>query len=371
LGSEIHDVSIRVAHVVETLDLGGLEKLITEFARHTDRTRFAPMVVTIGRRGLLADEVETLDCPVISLNRPPGVRSRVWSITQMARIFRRERVGVVHTHSEGPLLFGAPAARLAKVPRVVHTRHHGPDLGSSRRALTGMAFAARWVDCVACVADDGARRAADEGIDASKIQTIWNGIDLDRFAFRGPAPGGPAVVVARLSPEKDVETLLRATSIVARQMPEFRLEIAGDGPNRSGLEVLAKELNLGERARFLGRVDDVPALLGRASMLVLPSRMEGISLTLLEAMARGLPCVATRVGGNPEVVIDDQTGLLVPPGNPKALAHAIQTLWNDPERAEALGRAGRARAERHFDIRRTVATYESIYQTNIAEARSA
>jgi glycosyltransferase involved in cell wall biosynthesis len=364
-------VSIRVAHVVETLDLGGLEKLIIEFARHTDRARFAPMVVTIGGRGLLADEVETLDCPVISLNLPPGVRSRVWSIAQMARLFRRERVGVLHTHSGGPLLFGAPAARLAKVPRVVHTRHHGPDLGSSRRAFAGMAFAARWVDCVACVADDGARRAAEEGIDASKIKTVWNGIDLDRFAFRGPAPGGPAVVVARLNPEKDVETLLRASAIVARQLPEYRLEIAGDGPSRTALESLAKELNLGEQAKFLGRVDDVPALLSRASMLVLPSRMEGISLTLLEAMARGLPCVATRVGGNPEVVIDGETGLLVAAEDPESLARAIQTLWDNPERAKALGHAGRARAERHFDIRRTVATYESIYQTAIAEARSA
>jgi glycosyltransferase involved in cell wall biosynthesis len=162
--------------------------------------------------------------------------------------------------------------------------------------------------------------------------------------------------------------LLRATAIIAAP---FRLEIAGDGPSRPMLEALAKELNLEDRARFLGRVDDVPALLGRASMLVLPSRMEGISLTLLEAMARGLPCVATRVGGNPEVVIDGETGLLVPSENPEALASAIQALGNDPERAAAFGQAGRARAERHFDIRRTVAIYEAIYQHHVAEARSA
>lgn len=368
-------MNIRVAHVVESLELGGLEKLVVEFARHADRARFAPMVVTIGPRGLLADEVEALDCPVVSLDRPPGVRSRLGSIARMARIFRREQVGVVHTHSEGPLLFGAPAARLAKVARVVHTRHHGPDLGSSRRAFAGLALSARWVDCVACVADDGASRAVAEGIDASKIQTIWNGIDLARFAYQGPAPGGPAVVVARLIPEKDVATLLRATSIVTRNLPEFRLEIAGDGADRPTLEALSKDLGLGDHVTFLGRVDDVAALLGRAKMLVLPSRMEGISLTLLEAMARGLPCVATRVGGNPEVVVDGETGLLVPPEDPEALAHALQALWTDPQRAEALGRAGRSRAERHFDIKRTIATYEAIYANavypRVAEARSA
>jgi glycosyltransferase involved in cell wall biosynthesis len=270
-------------------------------------------------------------------------------------------VDVVHTHSEGPLLYGAAAARLARVPRVIHTRHHGPDLGNARHVLAMLTFATRWVDRVACVADDGARHAMAEGVAASKVVTVWNGIDLARFAYSGPVPGGPAVVVARLSPEKDHASLLRAVALVARVEPGFRLEIAGSGPCEAELKSLAGSLRLGDAVRFLGRVDDVPALLMRASLLVQPSLLEGIALTLLEAMARGLPVIATRVGGNPEVVVDGETGRLVPARSAEALAAAVLALWRDPEASRRLGRAGRDRAERCFDIRRTVARYEGLY----------
>lgn len=359
----------RVAHVVESLDLGGLEKLIVEFVRHADGARFEARVVTLGQRGDLADEVERLGCPVHALNLPGGLRPRaVWTCAAWCR---RERIDVVHTHSEGPLLYAAPGARLAGVRRVVHTRHHGPDLGNSRAALAGMALVARGVDRVVCVADAGARHARAEGFAASKLMTIHNGIDLSRFTDQGPTTGGPVVIVARVNPVKDHATLLHAAALASREEPSFRLEVAGDGPGLADLQTLASRLGLGERARFLGRVDDVPALLGRASALVLCSTMEGISLTLLEAMARGLPVVATHVGGNPEVVDDRVNGLLVPPRDPAALASALLTLWRDPELARQYGRQGRAKVERQFDIRRTVARYEAIYDDGTAVNRLA
>ena len=353
---------IRVAHVVETLELGGLEKLLIDFVRHADRATFALQVITLGRRGLLADEIEANGCPVTSLGLGPGLVARGWAVPKLARLFHRGRVGVVHSHSEGPLLFGAPAAKLAGVRRVVHTRHHGPDLGSSRRAIAAMALASRCVDTFACVADDGARWCITEGVNPAKVVTVRNGIDLDRFAYLGPTPGGPAVIVARLIPEKDHATLLRALAIAITQEPGFRLEIAGDGPCAEDLHRLAESLNLKHAARFLGRVDDVPALLRCAGLLVLSSRLEGISLTLLEAMARGLPVVATHVGGNPEVVVDGVTGRLVPSQSPEALASAMLELWRDPDRSKTMGLAGRARAEQFFDVRKTMAHYERIYR---------
>lgn len=353
---------IRVAHIVETLELGGLEKLLIDFVRHADRATFAPQVITLGGRGLLADEIEANGCPVTSLGLGPGLVARGWAIPKLARLFRLGRVGVVHSHSEGPLLFGAPAAKLAGIPKVVHTRHHGPDLGSSRRAIAAMALASRCVDTFACVADDGARWCVTEGVSPAKVVTVWNGIDLDRFAYLGPTPRGPAVIVARLIPEKDHATLLHALAIAIRKEPGFRLEIAGDGPCAEDLQCLVERLNLKHAARFLGRVDDVPALLASAGLLVLSSRLEGISLTLLEAMARGLPVVATHVGGNPEVVVDGETGRLVPPQSPEALASAMLELWRGPERSKAMGLAGRARAEQCFDVRQTVAHYERIYR---------
>ena len=289
----------------------------------------------------------------------------------MARFFRRERVDVVHTHSEGPLLYGVPAARLAGVRRLIHTRHHGPDLGNnSRRAMRAVALVSRWVDRVVCVADDGARTCLAEGVPADRIVTVWNGIDLARFAYSGPRANGSAVIVARLSPEKDHATLLRAWALVATADPDFPLEIAGDGPLMADLKTLAGSLGLGDRVRFLGRVDDVPGLLERSGMLLLSSRLEGISLTLLEAMARGLPVIATRVGGNPEVVSDGETGFLVPPGSPSELAAAVLRLRRDPELSRRMGHSGRDRTERFFDVRRTVRDYEDLYINNGALNRT-
>src|SRR5262249_776717 len=152
-----------------------------------------------------------------------------------------------------------------------------------------------------------------------KLYTILNGIDVEHFAYRGPQPGGPAVLVARLSPEKDVGTLIEAAARVVREEPSFRLEIAGDGVCMPELRERVREFGLEKHVTFLGQVSNVPELLARAGLFVLSSISEGVSLTLLEAMARGLPVVATDVGGNPEVVADGTTGLLVPARTPQAL----------------------------------------------------
>jgi glycosyltransferase involved in cell wall biosynthesis len=217
------------------------------------------------------------------------------------------------------------------------------------------------VDRLVCVSDDGRAAAHEEGWSSRRTVTIHNGIDLARFAPRGPVAGGPVIVVARLRPEKAIDRLIDAVALIRRVDPGFRLEIAGDGELDSALREQVERLGLGEAVAFLGDVRDVPERLARASALVLPSHTEGISLTLLEAMATGLPVVATRVGGNPEVVVDGETGLLVPPADPPALAEALLRLRRDPELGRAMGARGRERVEQRFDIRRMVADYESTY----------
>jgi glycosyltransferase involved in cell wall biosynthesis len=221
------------------------------------------------------------------------------------------------------------------------------------------------------VSEDGARLARREGVSRQRVRAVWNGIDISRFSYTGPDATGPAVMVGRLSPEKNVETLLRAAALLVRRRPQFRLNIAGTGPCLEALKKLHGELGLGGVVTFLGEVADVPGLLARSSMLVLPSWTEGISLTLLEAMARGLPAVATRVGGNGEVVADGTTGMLVPAGDADALAGAIERLHDDPALAQRLGVAGRRRVERHFDVRQMVAEYETLYRRAIDGRRGA
>jgi glycosyltransferase involved in cell wall biosynthesis len=229
-------------------------------------------------------------------------------------------------------------------------------------------LAARFAGRVVCVSEDSKQLSEAEGIPRSKLAVIRNGIDTTRFAFRGPFPGGPVVMVGRLVAGKGVDTLLRAVELVVGRYPDFRLEIAGDGEVRPGLEALTAELGLSAFVRFLGTVQDVPGLLARSSSLVLPSLSEGISLTLLEAMARGLPVVATRVGGNPEVVEDGVTGRLVPARDAGALAQALVRVWSGADPGAEMGRAGRARVERLFDIRQMVADYESLYRRLIRRA---
>ena len=357
-GLSVAPCRLRIAHVSLGLDVGGQERLLVEFARHADRTRFELAFVSLSTRGRLAETLESLGWPVLALNEPSGVRpGMIW---RLARLFHRHRFDIVHTHDDKPLLYGSLAAKLARV-RLVHTHHHGLLPQTSRRQRRMVAWAGRLTQAFVCVSHDSARYMEESGLPRRRQVTLWNGIDLDKYAYQGPNGDGPALTVARLSPEKDVANLLRAAALVVRAAGGFRLHIAGDGVLRENLVQLANTLNLQDHVRFLGEVRDIPTLLGQARLFVLPSQTEGISLTILEAMARGLPVVATRVGGNPEVVQEGKTGLLVPAGDSEALAQAILKVWQSAELGERMGRAGRMRVEAQFDVRAMVARYERLY----------
>jgi glycosyltransferase involved in cell wall biosynthesis len=352
------DRKIRITHVVLQLHTGGMEKLLVELARHADRRRFDLRFVCIGERGAVADEIEGCGWPLACLGYAPGLRPTI--AYRLAREFSAGQADVVHTHNNVPLIYGGPAALLAGVRGLIQTRH-GQTSGTTRRHRAAFRLASMLADRVVCVSEDSLRLSATEGVPARRLAVVRNGIDTFRFAYTGPAAGGPVVMVGRLVAAKGADHLLRAAAAVVPTRPEFRLEIAGDGEARAGLEAMAAELGLSGHVQFHGTVRDIPGLLSRASAVVLPSLSEGISLTLLEAMARGLPVIATRVGGNPEVVVDGVTGRLVPPADPAGLATALLELGTVSDHTRALGRAGRARVERLFDVRRMVDEYESLY----------
>jgi glycosyltransferase involved in cell wall biosynthesis len=349
---------LRIAHVTLSLDVGGLEKLLVEFARHADRRRFHLSFISLSTPGDLAGDIEACGWKVSALHAPPGLRAKI--IFDLAKLFWRQRIDVVHTHDDRPNVYGVPAARLVGIRRVFHTRH-SQGTGLSRRQEWLVRLASLGNTRFVCISHDSAKHTLSQGISRRRVAVLHNGIDTEQFSFTGPASDGPVVLVARLAREKDVPTLLHAAALIATGQPDFRLEIAGDGPERSNLEALRDRLGLGQHVRFLGAVRDVPRLLARARLFVLPSLSEGISLTLLEAMARGLPVVATTVGGNPEVVSQGATGLLVSARDPNALAEAVLGLWRQPNLGRRMGQAGRQRVEQHFDVRQMVARYESMY----------
>jgi glycosyltransferase involved in cell wall biosynthesis len=354
-----------IAHVSLGLEMGGMEKLLVEFARHADRERFNLHFICLEGRGKLADEVEALGWPVDAMGKRPGLRPGL--ILKLARLFRRLDVDVVHTHNEPACLYGVPAARLARVPLVLNTRHgQGSSFKSRRdRACT---LASRFAGRVVCVSKDAAALSVRSGLPEKRVTTIWNGIDTQKFPFRGPCPTGPAIVVARLAAGKNIDGLIRVVPKIIETVPLFTLRIVGDGPCRAALEALSVELGIQEHVAFTGEADNVPEQLGQASMFVLPSLSEGVSLSLLEAMATGLPVVATSVGGNVEVVQDGETGFLVPVDEPAKLAQAIVCLAADPELARRMGTAGRRRVETTFDVRAMVRAYEDLYQDGLGLA---
>ena len=351
---------IRVCHVSMCLLTGGLERLLVEFGRNRDGERFETSFVALDGIGVPAEELLVQGHHVECVT--DVATGKLGRLRRLVHIFRDGQFDVVHTHNTLAHFYGAFAARLAGVPVVVNTQH-GRGCGQSWKAKLQFRMANRLTDRVVGVSEDAAELCRqDDARSADRTVALLNGVDLDRFEYRGPANQRTAISVARLSPEKDFATLLRATWILIKDNPDFRLKIVGDGGERQKLEQLSEELNLTNHVEFLGERSDVSQLLPQAGFFVSSSRTEGISLTLLEAMAVGLPVVATRVGGNPEIVVEGKTGRLVQPQSPEALALAMRDLLKDQEGWPVFGELARQRVEQHFNVRNMVRQYEDLYR---------
>jgi sugar transferase (PEP-CTERM/EpsH1 system associated) len=359
------DNRVRVVHLVLTLNIGGLEKVVYDLVRSTDARKYEVRVVCLEEVGALGPAFEAIGVPVESLDVHGN---GIWrGLSSLTRRLRELRPDVLHTHNPSSHVFGAPAAWMVGVPAILYTRH-GQHRQATWRARFGNQLATKLTDCVVAVSEDAAGVARlDDGVTDQKLEIIHNGIDLERFwptTDRGNGARYRAVHVARLENAiKDQVTLLNAVKQVAVAEPLFHLEIVGDGPSRQELEALCEDLQIADHVTFRGSRDDVRDCLARAGLFVLSSVTEGLSISILEAMATGLPVVATRVGGNPELVRHDTNGLLVPARDPQALAKAILELVKEPEKAARMGNAGRRLVEEEFDLRHVAARYESLYRT--------
>ena len=367
-----------VVHVVSALNIGGLERVVYDLVRGRARDRFECRVICLDEVGVWGNRFAELDCTVECVEG--AGRGWISGILRLAKRLAELAPDIVHTHNVKCHVRGALAARLAGVPVVINTKH------GRNHPVRPMARLANRLACavstsLVAVSEDCAdiwRRI--EHANPAKVIVILNGVDLAAFDHvnsldidrRDPQETGPrAVMVARLNQVKDPETLVRAVRLVRDGEPDFCLDLVGDGPLRADVERLVQDLGLAGAARVDGARHDVKEILRNATLFVLSSTSEGIALTLLEAMAAGLPVVATRVGGNAEVVADGETGLLVPARSPEALADAMLTLLSDRRKCREMGRAGRERVAALFDVRRTVASYERLYLEALnSDARS-
>jgi sugar transferase (PEP-CTERM/EpsH1 system associated) len=369
--------AVKIVHVVLALDVGGLERVVLRLLGRLDRARWVPVVVALDEPGVLASELARLGVPLRVMGR--GLGFDIDLAVRLSVLLRREGACLVHTHNPTAHLYGAIAARLARMgdggrgPRVVHTKHGRNDPDQPRRVLVNR-LASALSDRIVTVSDDAAAVAVEiERVRPDKVTTIGNGVDTYEYRPRpdaaqssaraalGTPPGGFHVgCVARLAAVKDHGTLLDAFARLRSARSDAHLTLVGDGPERASLEERVSHLDLGLAVTFAGARTDIAPLLAAFDVFVLASLSEGISLTLLEAASAGLAIVATRVGGNAEVVVDGETGLLVPSADPAALAEALAAVAARPDRA-ALGAAGRARVERRFSVERMAQAYAELY----------
>jgi glycosyltransferase involved in cell wall biosynthesis len=340
---------ISLLFLVTNLDRGGAEKMVTRWAIGLPPRKYAVQVAALqGRSHAMAGDLRQAGIPVHDLGMAWKGDLRV--LPRLAGLLRREGVQILFTLMFHPTLLGRLVGWLCGVPIRV----------SSERTMawerTGRRLLNRWTVGLAthvlAVSDRVAEYAAREfRVPPDRLTTIWNGVDLDHFrpTRRDASAGAPVVgCTARLHAENDHATLLRAFSTVGRRWPDAQLLLVGRGPEEGRLEALGKALGILGRIRFVGEQPDVRPFLRQMDLYVQPSVVAGMPNSILEAMAVGLPVVATAVGGTPEVVVKGETGLLVPPRDPAALVDAMLKLLADRGLAEAFGRAGRARVEAHF-----------------------
>jgi L-malate glycosyltransferase len=290
-------------------------------------------------------------------------------------------VGLIHAHQYSPFFYAAMGRWAAGRIPVLFTEHGRchPDFPRRKRIVANRLLLGRGDRVLAVGRAVRGALIANEGIPAERIEVIYNGIDLEAYrdgqsqreATRrqlGLADDDVAVIqVARLDSLKDHPTAVAAMAELAPGHPRARLLIVGEGAERARIEAAVRERGVSGSVRLVGLRTDVPRLLSAADVFLLTSISEGIPLTLIEAMAAGLPCVSTRVGGIPEVVVDGETGVLAEPSKPESVAAALGKLVADASLRRRLGEAGRGRALRLFDDQAMHAAYDRIYRQMLGQ----
>jgi len=354
---------MRIAQLVNNLEFGGAERLLSDLSLQLKFRGHSVDVICLRGEGPLAGPLKAAGVAVTSLSKSEGFSVDV--LGRLAGILKDRRIEVIHTHNPLVHHYGVLGGRWARVPVVVNTLHGFGNLDDSRK--TRMIFDASClfstrVVCVCHALDRHLRKVTTAAGKRSVV--IPNGIPVERFTSIEHPASGPDMVfgaVGRLAPVKDHRTLLHAFALLSRRHASARLEILGDGPLRAQLEDLAAQLGLADRIRLVAPVLDVAVFLARVNVFAMSSLTEGLPLTLLEAMAAGVPVVATSVGAIPEIVAGAGCGWLAPPGDPAALAASMEAALASAARP-SMGMRGRDYALRFHSLQAMTDGYERLFE---------
>ncbi len=361
-----------IAHVLHRLAFAGAEVLAGALGRQL-RGRYRTVYFCLDGVGDLGEELASEGFTVVTLGRQPGVD---WKVAKRIRHAAREhQVDLLHAHQYTPFFYGSVSRGWRSRPRLLFTEHgrHYPDVRKLKRVIANQLLF-RPTDRATAVGQFVADALVkNEGIPARRIKVIYNGINPEKFvrptstrpAIRselGLTPDQPVVLqVARFHSVKDHATAIKAMAKVIEQRPDAVLLLAGDGNEQSAMKQLAKELGIAPQVRFLGVRTDIAELVAGADVFVLSSLSEGVSVTLLEAMAGGCPICATEVGGNAEVVLHEQTGLLSPRQDAEALGANLRSLLASDDLRKRYALAGQARVNQDFTQDRMHKAFSDVY----------
>lgn len=367
---------IKILYLQPTLGVGGgAEELRLTILRYIDKEKYDIRLCCLAEKGGIGEEIEDLGFKVDVL----GTSQRLFNVLSFFPILnylKRNNFDVVQTCLSVPNLYGRLAAIMAGVPYIISEEHcyyerYNPYLGYLFKFFDEM-LSRHTYKIITCSDAVKQRIAKEEKIDEDKFLTIHNAIDIEKFTINcskkearltlGLDPGVPVIgFVSSLAQRKGHIYLLQAMRLIISAYPETKLLIAGQGPLRKELESFVEREDLHNSVCFLGLRRDVPLILKAMDIFVSPAIKEAFGINLIEAMYSGLPCVATNVGGIPEVVKDGLTGRLVPAKDPQALYQAVKELIDKPDLAEKYGAAGKRRVMEHFTADKYVKKLETLY----------
>jgi glycosyltransferase involved in cell wall biosynthesis len=354
--------ALPIAIVLTSFVPGGTERQMIELVRRLDPGRWTVHIACsracgewLPRAAEAAASIE--EFPLRSFRHPDTLRQ----MRRFSRWCADRRIAVVHTTELYSNIFALPAAAFARVAvRIGNRREINPDKTPAQIGLQRLSY--RFAHRVVANSQAAAARLRAERVSAGKIAVVPNGLDL------GPYPLQPAsrplrrvIMVANLRPEKGHDTLIEAAAALLPRFPEATFEFVGAGPLQERLVARARTAGVSHACWFAGHCNDVARRLAAADIFVLPSRSEAFPNAVLEAMAAGLPIVASAVGGIPELISHERTGLLVPPGNAPVLAATLARLMSEDDLGRRLGAAARAEVQGRYSFDRMVAAFEQIY----------
>jgi glycosyltransferase involved in cell wall biosynthesis len=372
----------KVFYLVDSLNVGGTEVQAVELATRLDPVRYDVTLGCLRAQGPLLERLNGSSVHICEFYPKGGCDSPhgLYQMLRLARFLRRGRFQIFHAHDLYSNILGIPSAVIARIPVIISSQR---DLGHLDLYKSGRRTWLRRLQkfSTAVLTNANAVREAvlaEDHFAPERVRVIHNGVDLERFSqeskdrtWLAPAANQEKwiVLVGNMHSEvKGHAVLIAAAERVVREFPDARFLFAGDGELRKALEEQIARLGLEKHFLFLGRRNDVPRILSCCDFGVLPSQAEGLPNAVLEYLAAGLPTIASRVGGNVEIIQDGETGLLVPPNDPAALAEAVLRLLCDPRFAAELGNHGRAHVAAEFSFSRLIEKTHQLY-TELLQAR--